>query len=95
MQLVRTMGFLAAHCILTTQAPAEEDPLVSHKTLGLDLATDLAELTSVGSPQAAARDITDALMLGGGVGVSGAPGGVEDDRCARAGIEAIIDRLEF
>jgi uncharacterized protein GlcG (DUF336 family) len=29
----------------------------------------------------------------GGVGVSGAPGGAEDDACARAGIAAVDDRL--
>jgi uncharacterized protein GlcG (DUF336 family) len=31
----------------------------------------------------------------GAVGVSGAPGGQLDDECARAGIEAIADSLEF
>ncbi|MEZ5930937.1 MAG: heme-binding protein [Alphaproteobacteria bacterium] len=67
----------------------------------------LVAATAAGTPQAAARDIEGALMLGGGVpveasgtmvggiGVSGAPGGDEDDRCARAGIDAILDRLEF
>jgi uncharacterized protein GlcG (DUF336 family) len=29
------------------------------------------------------------------VGVSGAPGGEADEACARAGIDAIRDRLEF
>lgn len=67
----------------------------------------LVMLTSPESPQAAARDISGALMLGGGVpieaagsivggvGVSGAPGGEEDDRCARAGIDAVFEQLEF
>ena len=67
----------------------------------------LVTLTSPGSPQAAARDISEALMLGGGVpieaagaivggvGVSGAPGGDADDRCARDGIDAVVERLEF
>ncbi len=67
----------------------------------------LVSLTAADSPQAAARDIAGALMLGGGVpieaagsivggvGVSGAPGGVQDDRCARDGIDAVLDRLEF
>lgn len=66
---------------------------------------DLAVATASGTPQAGARDITNALMLGGGVmievegslvgavGVSGAPGGEEDDVCARAGIAAIEDQL--
>jgi len=33
--------------------------------------------------------------LFGGIGVSGAPGGEADDACARAGIRAISDALEF
>ncbi len=33
--------------------------------------------------------------LVGGIGVSGAPGGDADDACARAGIEAVRDKLEF
>ena len=31
----------------------------------------------------------------GGIGVSGAPGGDADEKCARAGIKAIADDLEF
>lgn len=31
----------------------------------------------------------------GGIGVSGAPGGAADAKCAQAGIEAIIDELTF
>ncbi len=67
----------------------------------------LVNLTSPDSPQAAARDIAGALMLGGGVpieaggvivggvGVSGAPGGEQDDRCAREGIDAMLEESEF
>jgi uncharacterized protein GlcG (DUF336 family) len=33
--------------------------------------------------------------LVGGVGVSGAPGGDADEACARAGIEAVREKLEF
>ena len=33
--------------------------------------------------------------LVGAVGVSGAPGGDEDDACAKAGISAIHDKLDF
>ena len=33
--------------------------------------------------------------LVGGIGVSGAPGGDRDDVCAKAGIDAIRDSLEF
>lgn len=62
---------------------------------------DLVQATGSGMPQSGARDITNALMLGGGVlipvggttvgavGVSGAPSGEEDELCARTGIEAI------
>lgn len=31
----------------------------------------------------------------GGIGVSGAPGGAADAKCAQAGIDAIVDDLEF
>jgi uncharacterized protein GlcG (DUF336 family) len=31
----------------------------------------------------------------GGVGVAGAPGGDKDEECARAGLDAIRDKLEF
>lgn len=67
----------------------------------------LAKLTASGSPQAGVRHVTDALMAGGGVpveaagsivggvGISGAPGGAEDDVCARAGIEAVTADLEM
>ena len=33
--------------------------------------------------------------LVGAVGVSGAPGGAEDDACAKDGIEAIRDKLDM
>ncbi len=67
----------------------------------------MATLTQPGELPSATRDIVGALMLGGGVpveaggsivggvGVSGAPGGDSDDACARAGIEAVVDKLEF
>ena len=67
----------------------------------------MEENTKAGLPQSGVRFVADALMAGGGVpveangaivggvGVSGAPGGDLDDKCARAGIEAIIEDLEF
>lgn len=67
----------------------------------------LSNNTASGTPQAGARDITKALMLGGGVpieaggaiiggvGISGAPTGQADDECGRAGIEAVKADLEF
>jgi uncharacterized protein GlcG (DUF336 family) len=69
--------------------------------------TELATLTEPGRPQSAARDIDGALMLGGGItveaagsivggiGVSGAPGGEEDEACAREGLESIRGDLEL
>jgi uncharacterized protein GlcG (DUF336 family) len=67
----------------------------------------LGEISGPGSPMSGARDITNALMLGGGVpieaggstlgavGVSGAPGGDLDAECGRAGIAAVSADLEF
>jgi uncharacterized protein GlcG (DUF336 family) len=69
--------------------------------------TDLVALTQPGMPQAGLRNLPGVVVLGGGVvieaggslvgavGVSGAPGGDADDACARAGIAAVQDRLDF
>lgn len=69
--------------------------------------TDLLALTAPGQPQAGLRQLPNVVVLGGGllvesggttlgaVGVSGAPGGAEDDRCAKAGLDAIRDKLDF
>lgn len=68
--------------------------------------SELADLTQPGQPQSGARDVTNALMLGGGltiesggaivggIGISGAPGGTMDENCAKAGMAALADRLE-
>jgi uncharacterized protein GlcG (DUF336 family) len=65
----------------------------------------LAEETQAGKAQSGVRFVEGALMLGGGVlveaagsivgavGVSGAPGGEQDDACARAGVAALEDKL--
>jgi uncharacterized protein GlcG (DUF336 family) len=57
--------------------------------------------------QAGLRQLPGVVIIGGGmiveasgslvgaVGVSGAPGGDSDDACAKAGIEAIRDKLDF
>ena len=67
----------------------------------------MMETTAYDQVQSGVRHVDQALMVGGGVpieaagslvgavGVSGAPGGQLDDDCARAGIEAIADSLEF
>ena len=69
--------------------------------------TDLVAATQPGMPQAAVRNLPRVVILGGGVmieaggslvgavGVSGGPGGDADDACAKAGIEAVRDKLDF
>lgn len=69
--------------------------------------TDLATETQAGKPMSGLRNLPRFMAAGGGlpieaggstfgaIGVSGAPGGNEDDACARAGIKAIGDALEF
>jgi uncharacterized protein GlcG (DUF336 family) len=39
--------------------------------------------------------IEAAGMIVGAVGISGAPSGEEDDRCARAGVDTVKARLEL
>jgi uncharacterized protein GlcG (DUF336 family) len=72
--------------------------------------TSTAELNAISQPgtmQAGIRNLPGAVIIGGGltveaggsllgaVGVSGAPGGDADEACAKAGIEAVRDRLDF
>jgi uncharacterized protein GlcG (DUF336 family) len=69
--------------------------------------SELVALTQPGMPQAGLRELPGAVILGGGmmvqaagslvgaIGVSGAPGGDADDACAKAGISAIQDKLDF
>ena len=69
--------------------------------------TELVAQTQPGMPQAGLRGLPGAVILGGGivieaggsllgaVGVSGAPGGDADDACAKAGIEAVRDKIDF
>jgi uncharacterized protein GlcG (DUF336 family) len=72
--------------------------------------TNTSELNAVSQPgmmQAGIRYLPGVVVIGGGVtveaggsllgaiGVSGAPGGDADEACARAGIEAVRDKLEF
>jgi uncharacterized protein GlcG (DUF336 family) len=68
---------------------------------------DLIPLAQPGQPLAGLATLPRVVLLGGGVmieargsllgavGVSGAPGGVEDESCAKAGFEAIRDKIEF
>jgi uncharacterized protein GlcG (DUF336 family) len=69
--------------------------------------SELAEATQPGRPQSGIRNRPGVAAVGGGmtieaggslagaIGVSGAPGGKEDDACAAAGIAAIRDDLEL
>ena len=68
---------------------------------------ELVAATQPGSPQAGVRNLPNATIIAGGVtveaagtlvgaiGVSGAPGGDNDEACAKAGIAAIRDKLDF
>jgi uncharacterized protein GlcG (DUF336 family) len=65
----------------------------------------LAERTQAGKPESGIRGTPGVVMVGGGlpieaagsivggIGVSGAPGGENDERCAEAGIKAIEEQL--
>jgi uncharacterized protein GlcG (DUF336 family) len=69
--------------------------------------TALADATQSGRPQSGIRNRPGVAAVGGGVmieaggsllgaiGVSGAPGGREDDACAEAGIAAIREDIEL
>jgi uncharacterized protein GlcG (DUF336 family) len=69
--------------------------------------TELHAISQPGMMQAGIRNLPGAVIIGGGiivessgsvvgaVGVSGAPGGDADDACAKAGIAAIQDKLDF
>ncbi len=69
--------------------------------------TELAEMTQPGRAQSGIRHLPGVAAVGGGlmieaggsllgaIGVSGAPGGREDDACAAAGIAAIREEIEL
>lgn len=68
---------------------------------------EFAKQTQAGTPSSGIRAMPNVVAVGGGVniasggatvgaiGVSGAPTGEADDACARAGIAAITEELEF
>jgi uncharacterized protein GlcG (DUF336 family) len=68
---------------------------------------DLADQTQPGKAMSGLRNLSRFMAAGGGlviegggavfgaIGVSGAPGGAEDDACAKAGLRAIADAIEF
>jgi uncharacterized protein GlcG (DUF336 family) len=67
----------------------------------------LATETQPGRPMSGLRNLPRFLAAGGGlmiegggallgaIGVSGAPGGEADEACARAGLKAVADAIEF
>ncbi|TFV44584.1 GlcG/HbpS family heme-binding protein [Bradyrhizobium niftali] len=69
--------------------------------------TELNAISQPGMMQSGIRDLPEVVIIGvglmveaggslvAGIGVSGAPGGDADEACARAGIDAIRDKLEF
>lgn len=93
--------YAGAHTVQTAQAKAYS--AVSFRTN----TTELADATQAGRPQSGIRQLPGVAAVGGGlmieaagsllgaIGVSGAPGGKEDDVCAAAGIAAIRDDIEF
>ncbi|HUS53895.1 MAG TPA: heme-binding protein [Thermohalobaculum sp.] len=93
--------YAGVHTVDTAVAKAWTAASFRTSTLELDHAIEAGTLSK------GLRDIPGALALGGGVpveasgsiigaiGVSGAPGPEIDEACAKAGIEAITDRLEF
>ena len=69
--------------------------------------TELNAISQPGMMQAGIRNLPGTVIIGGGliveaggslvgaIGVSGAPGGDADEACAKAGIAAIRDKLDF
>ena len=100
-QVIVRDRFAGAHTVETARAKAYT--AVSFRTN----TTALAEATQAGRPQSGIRHLPGVAAVGGGlmveaggallgaIGVSGAPGGKEDDVCAAAGIAAIRDDIEF
>ena len=87
----------------TDMAAAKAYSAVSFRTN----TSELAAATQPGSPQSGIRHRPGVAAVGGGmmieasgsllgaIGVSGAPGGREDDACAKAGIAAIREDIEL
>ncbi len=100
-QVILRDRFAGPHTIDTASGKAWT--AVSFRAATLELDRSIKE----GSLSQGLRDIPGALVLGGGlpvesagsivggIGVSGAPGPEIDETCAKAGIDAISDRLDF
>lgn len=100
-QVVLRDRFAGAHTVSTATGKAWT--AVSFRTSS----GDLANLTQPGMPQAGVRALPGVVAIGGGmmveaggsivggIGVSGAPVGDADEACAKVGMEAVRDKLEF
>lgn len=93
--------FAGAH---TVEAAADKAwTAASFRTSTLELAKE----TQPGKPMSGIRSTSRMLAIGGGlviegggsiygaIGVSGGPSGEADEGCARAGVKAIADKVEF
>ena len=101
LQVLLRDRFAGAHT--TDMATAKAYTAVSFRTN----TTELAAATQPGQPQSGIRHRPGVAAVGGGmmieaggsllgaIGVSGAPGGREDDACAAAGIDAIREDIEL
>jgi uncharacterized protein GlcG (DUF336 family) len=80
----------------------------AYTALGFHAATsDLAKSITSGTMDAGLARLPNVAMLAGGlvietggtllggIGVAGAPGGDKDEACAKAGLDAIRDRIDF
>lgn len=100
-QVILRDRFAGAHTVSTASGKAWTAATFRTST------TELNAISQPGMMQAGIRNLPGTVIIGGGliveaggslvgaVGVSGAPGGDADEACARAGIDAIRDRLEF
>lgn len=100
-QVILRDRFAGAHTVDTATRKAWT--AVSFRTSTLELSSLVAE----GPVMAGLTDITNALVLGGGlpvlaagnlvggIGISGAPGADLDDDCAQKALETIQDFLDF
>ena len=90
--------------------PHTPDTAIGKGWTAISFRTDTLEFskaTQAGQPSSGIRQLPRVVAVGGGVmiesggaivgaiGVSGAPGGAEDEACAKAGIAAIRDALDF
>ena len=73
---------------------AATQPTSSRRIKDGTLSSGLASLPHV-TPLAGGVVIEAGGSLLGGVGVAGAPGGDKDEACAKAGLDAVRDKLDF